>query len=102
MEKLFYDICLFISKDGGVNFGITRLQTDDTHNIKTETFINKKKAEIIEAKFQAILQTILGTDISKNFNSCHMIIEDKVIIVEYKDQVDKLFIVDIEDDTKKE
>ena len=31
-----------------------------------------------------------------------MIIEDKVIIVEYKDQVDKLFIVDIEDDTKKE
>ncbi len=27
MEMSYYDICLFITKDGGENFGIARLQT---------------------------------------------------------------------------
>lgn len=39
-------------------------------------------------------------DISGNFNNCHMTIEDKIIKVIKKDQVDKLLIVDIEDNTK--
>ena len=48
-----YDACLLITKDGGENFGIVGLQTDDTLNIKTEAFIKKEEKEIIESKFKA-------------------------------------------------
>lgn len=57
----FYDACLLIIKDGGVNFSITGLQTDDTLNVGTEVFMNKEEAEIIEAKFKAKSPTILET-----------------------------------------
>lgn len=49
---LFYDICLLITKNKDENFNIARFQTDNIFNIKIETFINKKEAEIIEAKFK--------------------------------------------------
>lgn len=63
--------------------------------------MNKKEIEIIKAKFKAKSWSILETDISKNFNGCHIIIEDKVIIVVKKYYVDKLLVVDIEDNAKK-
>ncbi len=50
---LSYDACLLITKDGGENFGIEELQTDDTLNIGMEVFIKKKEKEIIETKFKA-------------------------------------------------
>ena len=39
MEISLYDICLFITKNSGENFGIARLQTDDTLNIGIEALI---------------------------------------------------------------
>ena len=48
-----YNICLFITKDGGENFGIAAFQTEDTLNIETEAFMKKEKTEIMEAKFKA-------------------------------------------------
>ncbi len=68
MKMLFYDACLFITKDGGENFGITGLQTDDTLNIGMEAFIKKEEEEIIEAKFKAKNQTMLKTGVSGDFN----------------------------------
>lgn len=47
----FYDTCLFITKDKSVNFDIIELWTNNIHNVGTKIFINKKKTEIIKAKF---------------------------------------------------
>lgn len=44
---------------------------------------------------------MLETHISDHFKNYHMTIEDKLIIVIQKNQMDKLFIVDIKDHTKK-
>lgn len=52
MKILFYNIYLLITKDGDINFGIIGLQTDIILNIGTKVFMNKKEAEIIEAKFK--------------------------------------------------
>lgn len=60
---LFYDVCLLITNNGGVNFDIIRLQTNDTLNIRIEAFINKKKVEMIKTKFKVKSQIILETDI---------------------------------------
>lgn len=35
----FYDKYLFITKNGGINFGIIRLQTNNTLNISIEAFM---------------------------------------------------------------
>lgn len=53
IKILTYNTCLLITKDKDVNFGITKLQINNTFNIKIEAFINKKKTETIEAKFKA-------------------------------------------------
>lgn len=53
IKKSYYNICLFITKNGSKNFGITRLQTNNTFNIGTEAFMKKEEKEIIEAKFKA-------------------------------------------------
>lgn len=78
-----YDICLLITKDSGENFGITRLQTDNTLNVRIEAFIKKEETKIIEAKFKAKTQTILKTCVSRNFNGCFMIIEVESIKQRY-------------------
>lgn len=44
---------------------------------------------------------MLGTGTSVNFNNCYMTIEDKAIMIIQKDKVDKLLIVDIENNAKK-
>lgn len=41
MKILFYDAYLLITKDKGVNFAIIGLLTNNTLNIKIETFMNK-------------------------------------------------------------
>ena len=53
MEMSPYDTCLFITKNGGENFGIARLQIDDTLNVETEAFTKKEETEIMKAKFKA-------------------------------------------------
>ena len=98
---LFYDTCLFITKDGDKNFGIARLQTDNTLNVGTEAFMKKKKTEIIEAQFKAKNQTILETDISEDFNGYYMTIKADFIMVVQKNQAEKLALVDIKDNVKK-
>lgn len=81
IEILFYDAYLLIIKNKSINFGITRLQTNNILNIRIEAFINKKKTEIIEGKFKTKSQTILETSILKDFNSCHITIKDESIII---------------------
>ena len=53
IEILPYDPCPFITKDHGKNFGIARLQTDNTLNIKIETFMKIKETEIMKTKYKA-------------------------------------------------
>lgn len=76
-----YNICFFITKDGGENFDIAGLQTDNILNIETETFIKKEVKEIIKAKFKAKNRTMFETGISKDFNGCYMTIEAESIMV---------------------
>lgn len=102
MEMSFYNIYLLINKDGGVNFGILGLQTDNILNIGIEVFMNKKEVEITETKFKTKSQTILETGISRVFNGCHMIIRLEFIMVIQKNQADKLVLVNIKDNTKKQ
>lgn len=52
IEILLYGIYLSITKDGRENLGIAELQTDNTLNIRIETFMKKEEVEIIEAKFK--------------------------------------------------
>ena len=77
-------------------------QTDNIFNIRMEAFINKKEGEIIEAKFKAKSQIILETGASGDFNGCRMTIEAEFIIVVKKNQVEKLVLVDIKDNAKKQ
>ena len=102
MEMSSYDACLLITKNGSVNFGITGLQTDDTLNVGMEAFMRKEKSEIIEAKFKAKTQTILGTGASRGFNHYCIIIEAEFIMVIQKNQAEKLIFVDIKDNAKKQ
>lgn len=92
---------MFFTKNEGINFYIKEFQTNNILNVGIEIFMNKEKVEIIETKFKAKSQTMLETSLSKNFNSCHMIIEDKIIIIIQKSQVNKLLIIDIDDYVKK-
>lgn len=102
MEILSYDACLLIIKDGSENFGIVRIQTNDTLNVGTEIFINKEETENIEVKFKAKTQTMLKTSIFRDFNSCYKIIETKSIMVVQKNQVEMLVLVNIKDNAKKQ
>lgn len=77
----FYDTCLLFTKNEGINFCIKEFQINNMLNVGIEIFINKKKVEIIETKFKAKLQTMLENNLSRNFNSCHMTIEDKITII---------------------
>lgn len=61
IEVLSYNTFLLITKNRGKNFDITRLQTDNTLNIRLKVLINKEEAEIIEAKFRAKSQIMLKT-----------------------------------------
>ena len=97
-----YNACLLITKDGGVNFGITEPKIDNTLNVGMEAFINKKEAEITETKFKAKSQTILETGTSGDFNSCRMTIEAESIIVVQRNQIEKLILVNIKDNAKKQ
>ncbi len=81
MEMSSNNTCLLITKDGGKNFGIARLQTDDTLNIGMEAFIKKEEKEIIETKFKAKNQTILETGVSGDFNGYCMTIGAESIMV---------------------
>ena len=102
MEMSSYDACLLITKNGSVNFGITGLQTDDTLNVGTEAFMKKEETEIMEAKFKAKTRTILETGASGDFNGCRMTIEAESIMVVQKNQAEKLVLVDIKDNAKKQ
>lgn len=102
MEMSSYNVCLLITKNRGINFGITGLQTDNTLNVGMEAFMNKKKAEIIEAKFKAKSQTILQTGTLRDFNSCRMIIKAESIMIIQKNQEEKLVLSDIKDNAKKQ
>lgn len=64
-------------------------------------FINKKKVEIINAKFKVKSQIMLEISVSKDFKGCRMTIEDKSIMVMQKKQTKKLFLINIKDNTKK-
>lgn len=98
---LFYDICLLITKDGSENFGIAKLQTDNIFIIRMEAFMKKEEKEIIKAKFKAKNQTMLGTDVSKDYNSYCKTIGFKLIIIEQKNSAEKLVLIDVKNNTIK-
>ena len=102
IEMSPYNAYLLITKDGGENFGIVGLQTDNTLNIKTESFMKKEETAIIEAKFKAKTQTILETSALEDFNAYRITIEAKSIMVVQKNQTEKLVLVDIKDNAKKQ
>ena len=102
MEMSSYDACLLITKDGAENFGIAGLQTDDTLNVRTEAFMKKAETEIVEAKFKAKTRTILETGASGDFNGCRMTIKAESIMVVQKNQAEKLVLIDIKDNAKKQ
>ncbi|MCJ1345194.1 hypothetical protein MMC31_003400, partial [Peltigera leucophlebia] len=56
----------------------------------------------MEAKFKAKIQTILETGASKDFNNCRMVIEAESIMVVQKNQPDKLVLVNIKDNARKQ
>ena len=78
---LSYDTCLLIIEADSKNLGIAKFQTDNTLNVETKAFINKKETEITKAKFKAKLQTIWDIGISRNFNGCRMTIIAESIMV---------------------
>ena len=84
MEISSYNTCLLITKDGGENFGIAGLQTENTLNIGTEAFMKIEETEIVEAKFKAKTRTILETGASRDFNGYRMTIEAESIMVVQK------------------
>ena len=102
MDMSPYDACLLITKDGDENFGIAGLQTDNILNIGTEVFMKKKETEIMEAKFKAKTRTILETSASGDFDGCRMTIKTESIMVVQKNQAEKLVLVDINNNAKKQ
>ncbi len=102
MKMSSYNACLLITKNGDENFGIAGLQTDNTLNIGTEAFIRKEEKEIIEAKFKAKNRTILETGVSGDFNGCRMTIGAESIMVVQKNQAEKLVLVDVKDNARKQ
>lgn len=63
--------------------------------------MKKEETEITKVKFKAKTRTMLETGISKDFNSCHILIEAKSIMVILKNQVEKLVLIDVKDNIKK-
>lgn len=55
----------------------------------------------MEAKFKVKFQTILEIGISRDLYSDHMTIEVEFIMVVQKNQVKKLVLIDIKNNTKK-
>lgn len=84
MKMSFYNMCMLITRDEDVNFGIIKLQTDNTFNIEIEIFMNKEDVGIIKTRFKSKSYTMLETSILRNFNGCRIIIEDKAIMVVQK------------------
>ena len=101
-EILLYDIYLFITKDGGENFGIVGLQTDNIFNVGMEAFIKNEEIEIMETKFKAKTRTIFETSASEDFNGCRMTIKAEFIMIIQKNQVEKLIFINIKDNAKKQ
>ena len=89
MKLLPYNACLFIPKDIGENFGITRLQTDNIFNVEMEAFIKKEETEIIKAKAKAKTQTILKINISKDYNNYCIIMKTESIMIVEKNLAEK-------------
>lgn len=67
-----------------------------------KTLINKEEIEIIEAKFKAKSQTILEKGVLGDFNSCRMTFKAKSIIIIQKNQVEKLVLINMKDNAKKQ
>ena len=67
-----------------------------------EAFMKKEEKEIINAKFKVKNQTMLETGISGDFNSCRITIEAKSIMIVHKNQTEKLVLVDVKDNAKKQ
>lgn len=81
IEMSFYDLYFLITKDSGENFGIIKLQTDNSLNVETDTLIKKKEIEIMEAKLKIQTQTVVQKGVLRNFNSYYMTIEIESIII---------------------
>lgn len=64
MNMLSYNIRLLITKNGDINYGIIRLQTDNILNVGMKVFINRKEIKIIKAKFKVKSQTMLKINTS--------------------------------------
>ena len=101
METSAFDPCLLITKQG-TNFGITGLQTDDTINVGTKEFLEMEDLELKKAELKAKPHQILHTDESADFNGCRIQIGKDDIVAVQKGQADKIMVVDIKGEEKKQ
>ena len=64
--------------------------------------MKKEETVIMEVKFKAKTRTILEIGVSGDFNDCYMTIKAESIMVVQKNQAEKLVLVDIKDNAKKQ
>ena len=64
--------------------------------------MKKEEIDIMKAKFKAKTWTILETGILGDFKGCYITIKAESIVVSQKNQPEKLALVDIKNNTKKQ
>ncbi|KAF4470049.1 hypothetical protein FALBO_3049, partial [Fusarium albosuccineum] len=93
MEAVSSDPCLLLTREGD-EFGVTAMQTDDTFNIGTETFIRREDDELKKAGFKAKPQRVIMTNDSCDFNGSYIEFSEEEIRCKQKGQAERLQLVD--------
>ena len=65
-----------------------------------EAFIKNEEKKIVKAKFKAKNQTIIEINISRDFNSCYIIIKAESIMVVQKNQIAKFVLINVKNNPK--
>lgn len=102
MEMSFYETYPLIMKDNDRSFGIVELQNDNTLNVEREPFMKKEEKEIIKARLKAKNQIIQEISLSADFGGYSMTIEAESIIVLQRNEAEKLVLIDVKNNAKKQ
>lgn len=101
IESSTYDPCLLISTQGGDDFGLVGMQTDDTLIISTEKFSRDEESALIEAKFKAKPKDYLADNTPLEFNGARITKKAEKVHLRQKGQAGKIMPVGKEDRTQK-
>lgn len=97
METSSFDPCLLITKPDECSndecFAIVGLQTDDTLDIGTQSFMNKEEEELEKAGFKAKPCQVFQNGDTGDFNGCRITVEKDFIVMHQKGQAEKLIVV---------